>query len=143
MFNELCRRRCLIAVSVICTCAAAAGVWTVAIQFDVDWFTIDGGGVMRSTGGDFELSGTIGQPDAGVLEGGGFVLTGGFWFGLSPCDCNEDGGINLYDYSAFEACFSGPDGILPDSTCACFDLDSDGDVDLLDFSTFQRLSNGT
>ncbi len=110
--------------------------------FEISRTTIDGGGVMQSTGGDFELSGTIGQPDAGVLEGGGFVLTGGFWFGLSPCDCNEDGGINLYDYSDFEACFSGPGGILPDSTCACFDLDSDRDVDLRDAGAFQRSFSG-
>ena len=36
--------------------------------FDLSWFTIDGGGGI-STGGDFSLSGTIGQPDAGVLSG--------------------------------------------------------------------------
>jgi hypothetical protein len=48
--------------------------------YDLDWHTVDGGGVMFSTGGDFELSGTIGQPDAGgPLTGGDFELTGGFW----------------------------------------------------------------
>ena len=48
---------------------------------DLSWHTIDGGGEMFSTGGDFELSGTIGQPDAStvVLAGGDFKLTGGFW----------------------------------------------------------------
>ncbi len=40
--------------------------------------TIDGGRVMRSLGGEFELSGTLGQPDAAVMEGGGFELKGGF-----------------------------------------------------------------
>lgn len=41
--------------------------------------TIDGGGVNESTGGSFTLSGTIGQPDASVLEGGTYTLRGGFW----------------------------------------------------------------
>jgi len=41
--------------------------------------TIDGGGVMTSSGGAYKLSGTIGQHDAGVLAGGSYVLTGGFW----------------------------------------------------------------
>ncbi len=37
----------------------------VADDFDLDRWTIDGGGEMRSVGGGYELSGTIGQPDAG------------------------------------------------------------------------------
>ncbi len=42
--------------------------------------TIDGGGG-TSSGGDFVLSGTIGQPDASVetSRGGDFALAGGFW----------------------------------------------------------------
>ena len=47
--------------------------------FELDWSTIDGGGVMWSTGGDYKLSGTIGQPDAGSSSGGAYVLHGGFW----------------------------------------------------------------
>jgi hypothetical protein len=54
---------------------------SLADDFELDWWTIDGGGEMWTTGGDFELSGTIGQPDASaaVLTGGDFELTGGFW----------------------------------------------------------------
>ncbi len=52
-------------------------------QFDLSWSTIDGGGG-TSAGGQFSLTGTIGQPDAGVtLTGGQFSLTGGFWSFLS------------------------------------------------------------
>jgi len=43
-----------------------------------DWFTIHGGGG-RSAGAAFVVSGSIGQPDAGTLSGGLFVLQGGFW----------------------------------------------------------------
>jgi hypothetical protein len=31
------------------------------------------------SGGQFTLSGTIGQPDAGTLTGSSFRLEGGFW----------------------------------------------------------------
>ena len=52
---------------------------TVADQYEIDWYTIDDGGELGSTGGDYELSGTIGQPDAGVLGDGEYTLVGGFW----------------------------------------------------------------
>jgi len=35
-------------------------------DYEISWSTIDGGGG-RSTGGDFALVGTIGQPDAGQM----------------------------------------------------------------------------
>jgi hypothetical protein len=52
-------------------------------NFTLTKSTIDGGGALRSTGGSFSLSGTVGQPDAGVLRGGRFTLEGGFWHGLT------------------------------------------------------------
>ncbi len=51
-----------------------------AQTYSIDWYTIDGGGG-TSSGGPYTLSGTIGQPDAGRLSGGSFVLDGGFWGG--------------------------------------------------------------
>jgi len=53
-----------------------------AQNYSIDWFTIDGGGG-TSTGGVFSVSGTIGQPDAGVMSGGQYSLSGGFWGILS------------------------------------------------------------
>jgi hypothetical protein len=47
--------------------------------YDLSWNTVDGGGGTFSTGGTFSVGGTIGQPDAGVMSGGSFTLTGGFW----------------------------------------------------------------
>ncbi len=73
-------------------------------QYDLSWYTVDGGGDMWTSGGSFELSGTIGQPDAGpVMIGGSFTLTGGFWAfgGAAPQGCvgdvNCDGSINFGD----------------------------------------------
>jgi hypothetical protein len=45
---------------------------------DVSWFTIDGGGGV-SGGGQYTVSGTIGQADAGTMNGGGYSIVGGFW----------------------------------------------------------------
>ena len=49
-------------------------------DFEITKSTIDGGGG-TSSGGDFTVTGTIGQPDANpqISTGGGFALTGGFW----------------------------------------------------------------
>ena len=49
--------------------------------YDLSWSTIDGGGATWSEGGGYALGGTLGQPDAGTLTGGGYTLAGGFWGG--------------------------------------------------------------
>lgn len=49
-----------------------------AQNLSVNWFTIDGGGG-TSAGGRYSVSGTAGQPDAGVLNGGAYAVDGGFW----------------------------------------------------------------
>lgn len=48
-------------------------------QLEIPWFTVDGGGAAVSTGEDFALSGTLGQPDASASSGEVFGLRGGFW----------------------------------------------------------------
>lgn len=47
--------------------------------YELVWSTVDGGGIMFSAGGDYSLSGTIGQPDAGAMSAGGYTLFGSFW----------------------------------------------------------------
>lgn len=50
-----------------------------AQSFSIDWYKVAGGGG-TSTNGQYSLSGTIGQPDAGgPLIAGNYSLTGGFW----------------------------------------------------------------
>ncbi len=108
-----------------------------AADFKLSRSTIDGGGVIHSNGGTFELSGTIGQPDAGVLVGGGFTLTGGFWFSTPPGDCNQDGAPGLSDVISFVDCLGGPGGDPATGPCRCFDVDGSGGVDLADFAVLQ------
>lgn len=50
-----------------------------AQTYTVDWYKVAGGGG-TSTGGTYQVTGTIGQPDAsGAMTGGNYALTGGFW----------------------------------------------------------------
>lgn len=109
---------------------------------DLSWHTIDGGGAIRSMGGNFELSGTIGQPDAGRSSGGNLTLTGGFWFEIVPSDCNQDGVVNLVDYETFKQCLMGPGGGPLSAACQCDDFDGDGDITLRDFAVVQGMFNG-
>jgi hypothetical protein len=50
-----------------------------AQSFNIDWYSVGSGGG-TSSGGAFSVSGTIGQPDAGVaMSGGDYSLTSGLW----------------------------------------------------------------
>ena len=107
--------------------------------FEIPWYSIDGGGG-SSDGGQYTVTGTIGQHDAGTMTGGGFEISGGFWAAAAlvqlPGDCEPDGDVDLDDYACFFACALGPgQGLLPD--CEPFDLDDDGDVDIVDYSRFE------
>ena len=48
--------------------------------YSLSWWTVDGGGT-TSTSANYALTGTIGQADTGVVTGGTYSLTGGFWGG--------------------------------------------------------------
>ena len=49
-------------------------------SYALDWSTIDAGGG-TSSNGSLILNGTLGQPDAGIVSGGAYTLSGGFWAG--------------------------------------------------------------
>ena len=91
-----------------CVMASAFAMATAhaADEFQMTRSAVAGGGVIASTGGDFELSGTVGQADAGVMTGGVLELTGGFWFPVASGDCNTDGGVDLADFASLHPCVS-------------------------------------
>jgi hypothetical protein len=60
--------------SIMLTTAAAF-----AQQYSIDWYKVAGGGG-TSTGATYQVTGTIGQHDAGgAMTGGSYSITGGFW----------------------------------------------------------------
>ncbi len=61
---------------------------------------------------------------------------------LAPADFDQDGDVDLGDFSFVQMCFNGPN--VPPNLPGCLpaDLDRDGDVDLTDFATFQACYNG-
>ena len=91
-----------------------------AQPFSVEWYKIaDGGGT--STGGQYVLTGTIGQPDAANSTGGDYKLLGGFWPGGPLCM------VELADLALFASYWLDEGFNLP------ADLNSDEVVDLYDF----------
>jgi len=64
----------------------SAAVLGSANQYELIWWTVDGGGgVSQSAGGEFSMTCTIGQPDAGeTMSGGNFDMGGGFFGDIVP-----------------------------------------------------------
>ena len=85
-------------------------------DFAINWFTIDGGGEIVSTGGDFEL-------------------VGGFWAfaACDPCDMNCDGTVDALDIEFFiDILFN---GVTPCDICTG-DTNGDGNIDAADIEGF-------
>ncbi len=101
--------------------------------------------------GDGVLTGRYGK---GVLEHLAFASTGSTGpftvyidsveqlCGVAPGDFDEDGDVDLADFSVFRMCFGGPNQPLPYPECGPVDLDGDADADLTDFALFQSCFNG-
>lgn len=52
--------------------------------FEVRTHTVDGGGGTSADGIEFEVKGTIGQPDVSSSTDGEWVVNGGFWTPADP-----------------------------------------------------------
>ncbi len=118
-------------------------------QVEIDWQTIDGGGVVSMSAGAIELTGSVGQPDASVLSAGvqgspgEMILAGGFWvLETAPfcvADIDRSGFVDSDDYVLFVAAFA--DGCFGSGnpTLGCLysaDFDRSGFVDSDDFVAF-------
>jgi hypothetical protein len=104
------------------------------------------------TGGGFELSSGVGQPEAGVsMAGGDYELTGGFWVvatvapELHPGDMNCDGAINFDDIDPFVLALTGQaayEAQYPDCNWLNADCNGDGLVDFDDIDGFVAVLAG-
>jgi hypothetical protein len=75
-------QRRLVFVATVVLLLFIAGIAIAASNgFSIPWWTVDGGGG-TSQGGDYTVSGTIGQPDTSpLMSGGEYTVVGGFWGG--------------------------------------------------------------
>ena len=129
----------LITIALLATVGAALVIAQSAgggSDYDLTWHTIDGGGG-TSSGGSYAISGTIGQPDAGVMTGGDYELAGGYWaatgIGIEPVcpivgDLNCDAVVNVLDLLILLEGW----GSCPDPAACPADLNGDGIVNVLD-----------
>lgn len=132
----------------VCGGAALAVIATPALvsAFAIEWWTIDGGGVVETTNGPgYVLSGTIGQPEVGQrMIGGAYEVQGGFWTGgLSvtsdvPGQGPGDGGGAGTSGLAFRAHGSAPNPFRAQATLS-FELPSREPVHLAIYDPRGRL----
>lgn len=72
--------RTLLLCAAVCVVVSLVAVPAVAADTRLQRYVIAAGGG-QSSGGDFRVTGTIGQPAVDRLSGGDFVVQGGFWQG--------------------------------------------------------------
>jgi len=56
-------------------------------------------------------------------------------------DADGDEDVDQDDFAAFQLCYTGPGGGVPDG-CDCFDNDADGDIDTTDLGDFENCASG-
>jgi hypothetical protein len=83
-----------------------------AEDFTLDWFVVAAGGG-QSSGGDFELSATIGQPDADNMLGTDFFLAAGFWSIVTALDTPGAPALTI-SLALDKAVISWPENVSPD-----------------------------
>jgi len=76
------KRLALIVTVALCLILVTSLTLAAVDAFTLPWWTVDGGGG-TSTGGGYSLHATMGQPDAGLLQGGNFTLAGGYLGGAA------------------------------------------------------------
>lgn len=96
-------------------------------DYRIVWSTIDGGGA-TSSGGTYQLTGTIGQPDAEYLASDSYELLSGFWVGGPLCI------VNLDDFAVFASYWLDAPCNEDNHWCGGADLNHQNDVDFDDLT---------
>ncbi|MEN8127570.1 MAG: hypothetical protein ABFR90_07160 [Planctomycetota bacterium] len=112
-------------VLILFVCSAL--ISAAAADYSIQWHTIDGGGG-TSSGGTYQLTGTIGQPDADYLDGEQYELLGGFWVGGPLCI------VNLEHFATFASHWLDGPCDEANNWCGGADLNQLDDVDIADLT---------
>ena len=91
MKTNITRRQSKTVTAAVCVMTATL----MAGDYAIFWWTQDGGGGL-STGDDYALHGTFGQPDASESSGDKYTLRGGFWHPALPIMVQTDGAPVLF-----------------------------------------------
>jgi hypothetical protein len=62
--------------------------------FNLNWYSVNGGGDIHLTGARYDLGISAGQPATGALTGSTYKLGMGFWYGVA-CPIGLSGDVNL------------------------------------------------
>lgn len=96
-------------------------------DYRIDWYTIDGGGG-TSSGGPYQITGTIGQADAVYHAEAPYELLGGFWVGGPLCV------VNFEQFAAFASYWLDGPCNEDNNWCGGVDLNQLDDVTVEDLT---------
>ncbi len=135
--------RTLVSYVLVCTIALAAyAVAAGTNEYKIVRSSTGSGGVISSSGGDYQMSSTIGLSQSHVLAGDEYSVDSGFWYRIASGDCAGDGYVDLADHTRFFDCAEGPESTSDLVQCRCYDTDQDGSIDLRDFARVQTTFTG-
>jgi hypothetical protein len=141
------RTRTVVLTCLLAPAIAVAATWSV--QYSVHWRTRDTGGATFSSNATYRLGGTAGQHDPGLLTGGAYRLSGGFWVQRPQgcvrdpawvCDGDVDGNgqVNPVDLGLLQSRFCAPAECTDEDLCR-FDMDCNGAINPVDAGIVQAL----
>ena len=112
--------------------------------YNIDWYSINGGGTITAASPSYTLGASVGQPVAGQASSASYNVGIGFWHGTGGCNCPNqgdiaarptgDGVIDVFDVIEIIAvAFSGAADIQ-DPACPKTrgDVNNDGVTDVFD-----------
>jgi hypothetical protein len=129
-----------VSVSAPTTAARAQSAGASAVQYKLDWYSINGGGAIDASSASYKMGLSVGQSVAGEASSAGYKLGVGFWHGAGGCSCpgqgdvNGDGVIDVFDViGAISRAFSGAPAVQdPECPAERADVNNDGAADVFD-----------
>ena len=108
------KRLRVLTLCALCASLAVAGAWAAtdppagstvtASNYQINWYSINGGGTVNAASANFRLAGSAAQSVAGATASANFQAGIGFWYGVCSCPCHGDpicdGVPNLQDVVA-------------------------------------------
>lgn len=117
-----------------------------AATYEIDWYSINGGGTVNASSANYKMGASIGQSVAGAASSASYQMGIGFWYGAGAsggcaCDCHNDPVCdavisNVQDVVAtINVAFRGA-AAIPDPNGACpfetTDMNCDGFTSVID-----------